>query len=481
MYKTNRQRRKNFILAYSNTRRLLYIIRFLSIFLILYIITFIFFAKVEIKNQNEIKNKFFGNWDIALLDLNKKDLSYFENHAFIKNYSIQYILKTINSKGTKNIVIGESDKNFFNIGEIDILDGRLPQQKHEVAVEQQYLSLLHVDKVGDIIPNTSTIKELCGYQVSGIIENYSCRWKLINWDMDFINCFIIMDDDKTKNDIQLFIQNDKIQRDIQINMLNLRENLNINNNSIDGLLKSIISILIIILVLHLLLIRSYVKNNYLLENKQISINERRKKLFTFFMTVGVIVFSIMSNIILVILFNNIINKNNYYSEMYLLNRMLNGNFDYFISYFGNLGSFSNDGGFALIKESRLIPEFFISNSTKIVTNFFLLCTINIILLLIELDRYSGKKMYYLLNNYYYNFSLNYLLIFSKKLFFDIIIFSIIIFFENYLYQFKIADLLSIMIRGYSIIFIINFIKTYIIHRHIKKITRFISNFNEFPL
>lgn len=98
----------------------------------------------------------------------------------------------------------------------------MPKNKNEVAVEEEYLNLLDVRKVGDFIPDDSPVVSLRGYQLCGIISNYSSRWKKMNWNVKYINCFI---SGAKHSEIDIFVHaEDKILRDIKTNMINYVDN-----------------------------------------------------------------------------------------------------------------------------------------------------------------------------------------------------------------------------------------------------------------
>lgn len=95
MYKTNRQRTKNLILSCPETKVLFYLIRILIIMLIFITIFLVLVGNWSNFTQNNIKNRLFGNWNIAVNEISKNELAYFEYNAFINKYAIQYIQEKI--------------------------------------------------------------------------------------------------------------------------------------------------------------------------------------------------------------------------------------------------------------------------------------------------------------------------------------------------------------------------------------------------
>ena len=99
--------------------------------------------------QDEIKDRLFGDWDIMCFDIEEDDLSYFENNAFIDNYSIQCVLEKVFINKEQRVVVGSTDENFLKLSNIVLLKGKMPENEDEVAIEEQYLRFLNVDNVGD--------------------------------------------------------------------------------------------------------------------------------------------------------------------------------------------------------------------------------------------------------------------------------------------------------------------------------------------
>ncbi len=177
-------------------------------------------------SENQIKEKndqLFGRWDEVFLNVDEEDVEYFRRHAFVDDYSVQNIQEKIYLEGDERIIIGTCDNNFFELGNLEMIDGRMPVNEGEVAIEEEYLDVLGVEKVGDIISEGVNIDSLKGYKVCGIVKDYSSRWKMVNWDVKYINCFI---SDAKANEIQIYASLSlAVQQDIETNMLEYRENI----------------------------------------------------------------------------------------------------------------------------------------------------------------------------------------------------------------------------------------------------------------
>lgn len=252
MYKTNRQRTKNLILSCPETKVLFYLIRILIIMLIFITIFLVLVGNWSNFTQNNIKNRLFGNWNIAVNEISKNELAYFEYNAFINKYAIQYIQEKIFLDDKTKIVIGSTEEKFIDIGNIEILSGRMPIKNNEVAVEKEYLSTLGVNKIGDIISKDSSIKSLRGYSVCGILNDYSNRWKMVNWEMQYINCFIY---EAKPNKIQVFLDTDNIlENDIKTNFINYYNNVKPSSMNLNEIIIKIWGIVIsLIAIIYLLL------------------------------------------------------------------------------------------------------------------------------------------------------------------------------------------------------------------------------------
>lgn len=312
MCTTNRQRRKKLILAYPDTRRLYRMMQVLAVFLV--IATICIFA-VGKWSENQIKEKndrLFGRWDEVFLNVDEEGVEYFRQHAFVDDYSIQNIQEKIYLEGDDRIIIGTCDDNFFELGNLEMVDGRMPVNKGEVAIEEEYLELLGVEKVGDIISEGVNIDSLKGYKVCGIVKDYSSRWKMVNWDVKYINCFI---SDANANEIQIYASlSSAVQQDIETNMLEYKENLRIENMMI---VRNIIELWIIIGLLAIILwfdlqrkIRHQISAKGIYEYTELNICKElwSKKRVKIFQTILKILLSILT----VILVNKVVIEINYY-------------------------------------------------------------------------------------------------------------------------------------------------------------------------
>ena len=247
---SNRKRLKKLILANKETRCLYRMMQLLAIFMIVSCLVIIATAKWIEYDQNKKREEIFGSWDEVFLNVDQDDLNYFRKNAFLEQISVQSIQEKVFLEGDQRVVVGACDDNFLEMGNIEILEGRMPEHEKEVAVEEKYLERLHVSGIGDIVPEDTKVRSLIGYKVTGIVENYSSSWKIANNDVNYINCFVELLTPNSST-INVYTKYNGINSyDIKINMLNYRENIRKPEISIiNSLIRFIICVLTAISIL----------------------------------------------------------------------------------------------------------------------------------------------------------------------------------------------------------------------------------------
>ena len=219
----NLKRLKKLVLANKETRRLYRMMQFLAIFMVISCTIIIVVAKWIEHDQNQKREELFESWDEVFLDVPAEDLNYFKQNAFLEQISIQSIQEKVFLEGDKRVVIGSCDDNFLEMGNIELLEGRMPEKENEVAIEEEYLEVLGVTSVGDIVPLNSEVNCLRGYQIVGKIENYSARWKIINQRINFANCLVYGSKMKKYN---IYIEYSfSSNKDPEINFINYYNNI----------------------------------------------------------------------------------------------------------------------------------------------------------------------------------------------------------------------------------------------------------------
>lgn len=219
----NRKRLKKLVLANKETRCLYRMMQFLAIFMVVSCLVIITLAKWIEYDQNKKREELFGSWDEVFLNVDKEDLNYFRKNAFLEQISVQSIQEKVFLEGDQRVVIGACDENFLEMGNIQLLEGRMPEHEKEVAVEEEYLEVLGVSGVGDVVSENSKVESLEGHKVTGVIGDYSRLWKLVNNDIKYINCFIKTSDN---NELNIYVTyNGWSKRDLEINLIEYRENI----------------------------------------------------------------------------------------------------------------------------------------------------------------------------------------------------------------------------------------------------------------
>lgn len=222
---SNVKRIKKLILSNKETKRLYRRMQFLAIFMIVSCLVIIAIAKWGEYDQNKKREEIFGSWDEVFLNVDQEDLNYFRKNAFLEQISVQSIQEKIFLEGDQRVVIGACDENFLEMGNIELLKGRMPEHEKEVTVEEEYLDILGVSMIGDIVSDEAVVKSLRGYKVVGIIDNYSKRWKTVNPTIKYINCFEWWDD-SFQGEVCVYVKgNVNVNNDIEINMIDYHKNI----------------------------------------------------------------------------------------------------------------------------------------------------------------------------------------------------------------------------------------------------------------
>lgn len=152
--------------------------------------------KMSIKEQayNE-----YGQHSVVVLNSNDTKNS-IANNSDVKKIGEIKLFGTAELPNGHIGTVGEMDNHAIDIGKITLIEGSLPKEKNEVAIESTYLSL--IDSTWRInekraLKINGTITE---YVLTGIVENYSARWT-VPYDVqkginDFPNIFIPIKNDK---------------------------------------------------------------------------------------------------------------------------------------------------------------------------------------------------------------------------------------------------------------------------------------------
>lgn len=308
MFKNNEKRIKKVILSYPENKILYKKVKFLFILLFFLLISIVLIDSWCASQLEKQKNSLFGEWDEVFINVDKGKLSYFQYNAFIDKFAIQCIQDQIIYK-EKKIVIGYTDSNFLDLGNIKMLEGRLPKNNREIALEEDLLPLLKVKQIGDLVPDNMNFKELEGLRLCGIVEEYSSRWNAVNWNIPFINCFI---NNSSKGEYYIYTAfSSNIKKDIEINMLDYKNNITFEFNSLISITYKILFLVVFLILLLLLkLFRNsykYFFNDYIeIIDKKIQNNLKIKTIINI---IGLIILYVLFSFLFSMLINNIVFDN----------------------------------------------------------------------------------------------------------------------------------------------------------------------------
>lgn len=385
---SNRKRLKKLILANKETRCLYRMMQFLAIFMIVSCLIIIATAKWIECDQNKKREEIFGSWDEVFLNVDREDLNYFRKNAFLEQISVQLIQEKVFLEGDQRVVIGSCDENFLEMGNIELLEGRMPEQKKEVAVEEEYLEILGVSKIGDVVSNESEVGSLFGYKVVGVIKNYSRNWKVINQDINYVNCFIY---DLEVNEIKVYVQYGKwAEKDPEINMIEYRDNLHeVSINILNPLIKLFMISIVFMIFIEFIIYLILKKNNWKRFNRKIVKKIIDLLVILLYLTLIYTLWNTLNNIYH---YDYTFNNSNIL-EALSMDSKLNGSTVYFLK---------NSHG--MLYQTRIDANFLIHTIIYLIENLmciiflmFVICSTIISKILMCFDQ--NREYYYLLNYY----------------------------------------------------------------------------------
>lgn len=404
MYKTNKERKRYIIESQLDIKRINSLSKLLIIVILLFTVVVIIVNYYIYVSQKEIRSVLFGNWDTLFVDID--DEYYFKNNAFIDDYAIQRIYNKSFKVNDYSIVVGSSEDNFLNLGGIKLLSGKMPYKSNEVAIEEDYLNVLGVQRVGDVISDDSPLKILRGFKVCGVLSNYTNRWKTINWDVKYINCFIKRNDSLPTLESQCYVRfkNPLLKKSICINFLNYKENAKISFFLIDKISLYLWIAIIFLLFLSILIKKMKIKEFY---NKTMSFDDinfmvRREKIKKLFM-----IFLLTSFIFLVItLFDKIMFENtSFYS--YIVMEESRGKYEKFNIIFDDHGYIKylekDKIKIGILEEIRYYPCKTIVNIIDLIIIIFIIFVQNILIYynnLYFIDNKINNERNFLLRYFY---------------------------------------------------------------------------------
>lgn len=166
---------------------------FLLFLIFLFGISSVVFIDSRQATLEEQRKLIYGSWHIAVYNTDTSVYQSLKNHATVKSAGCMYLYgyALANAPGMKHDFsgsIGYADENVVNIGNITLLEGRLPKNKNEIAIEASFLNRAGYSyKLGQQISltisnqntNNSHADTPTRFILCGVIKNYSSCWKTV--------------------------------------------------------------------------------------------------------------------------------------------------------------------------------------------------------------------------------------------------------------------------------------------------------------
>lgn len=461
MYKTNRQRKKFLILAYPDTRRIYLFIKILFIILLLFTVITIAQEIWSTKRQQKLLDKYFGSWDLVFLDVDQNDINYFIKNAFINEYSVQYIKEKLFLTSNQRVVIGSVDDNFLKLGNIALLNGRMPIYENEVAIERKYKSILGVENIGDTVSKKSIVSSLQGYTICGIIDNYSDNWKMVNLDVKYINCFVKHEEFQ---EINVFVKTRDFQNnDLEVNSISYRNNVKLQKSLLISKLTKIWAIMSFLIIMSL-----YILNKRLISKERLGnffLNNQKKSLFNR----KLIIILVITNVFLVTGVVNELNKmmNDKYKNLNIYGDKIIDNNDIFINSYGYIYNSTNCDNKSLecLRQIQFVPANLIDFPVNIINLILYITLVNVIICFLEVLEYETEiyrnSSFAYLKYYFYNKKISFIKYVLRSSFLYEIIVYIFLFFIVFMKMYRAKKLFYINVLCVLLALIFRF---FILHR-----------------
>lgn len=138
------------------------------------------------KTEEHQRETIYGSWHMAVYNTDNTLYQDLLRHGTVQKLGKMNIYGNIlGNDGSIAGVIGSADNNTVSMG-ISLMDGHLPANGDEIAVEMSYLSMLGISyELGQQIPLTIQVLDATGkpsviektFILTGVLKNYSSLWK----------------------------------------------------------------------------------------------------------------------------------------------------------------------------------------------------------------------------------------------------------------------------------------------------------------
>lgn len=141
--------------------------------------------------MNQRKN-IYGEWEYGLVNMDAGSQSLIEDHPFIESKGKIQIYGVLAGSymDNKQANIGMMDQTAWNLGHLQMLKGRLPENEQEIAMESGMLTALgYQGEPGEkitlnIVTTTEYQNDMVGkaytYTLCGVIKDYQVNWDICN-------------------------------------------------------------------------------------------------------------------------------------------------------------------------------------------------------------------------------------------------------------------------------------------------------------
>ena len=140
----------------------------------------------------EHRKDIYGEWEYGLVNMDAGSQTLIEDHPFIESKGMIQIYGVLAGSymDNKQANIGTMDQTAWDIGHLQMLKGRLPENEQEIAMESGMLTALGYqgepgEKIAlNIITTTEYQNDMDGkaytYTLCGVIKDYQVNWDICN-------------------------------------------------------------------------------------------------------------------------------------------------------------------------------------------------------------------------------------------------------------------------------------------------------------
>ena len=167
------------------------ILFWMEVIFCLAVMTFSFVTRTY---QQKLADQQYGNWSVAYYGVLENELSELKHNPVLEAVGTQRINGTViqrNGETEKEFgSIGTADSSFFELANLQLKTGRLPQKENEIAIEAKTLDGMGISyETGQTIEltirkedpenkNSQDTQEITkAFVLSGVLENYTSYWE----------------------------------------------------------------------------------------------------------------------------------------------------------------------------------------------------------------------------------------------------------------------------------------------------------------